>query len=234
MPDRLLEIGGFTPLTTIDFPGRLAAVVFCQGCPWRCRYCQNSHLIPRTADEPFDWGQVLAFLERRQGLLDGVVFSGGEPTLQKALPDAVRSVKAMGYQVGLHTAGPYPKRLEKVLPLVDWVGFDIKSLARDYAAITNAAGSGAKALTSARLVLESGVGCEFRTTVHPALLDGEDLLALARALADMGVEHYVLQECVTEHCLDGDLRGPVATRVLDSPLTETIALMFPDFSLRRA
>lgn len=234
MPDRRLEIGGFTPLTTIDFPGRLAAVVFCQGCPWRCRYCQNGHLIPRTANEPFDWQQILTFLERRQGLLDGVVFSGGEPTLQKALPDAVRSVRTMGYQVGLHTAGPYPKRLEKVLPLVDWVGFDIKSLASGYAAITNAAGSGAKALASARLVLESGVGCEFRTTVHPALLDGEGLLALAGALANMGVERYVLQECVTGHCLDGELQGPVATCVLDRPLTEAIGRMFPRFSVRHA
>ena len=89
-----LRVGGLTPLTTIDYPGELAAVVFCQGCPWRCRYCQNADLLPGRGRNELPWERVMELLERRRGLLDAVVFSGGEPTLQAALADAVKQVKA--------------------------------------------------------------------------------------------------------------------------------------------
>jgi pyruvate formate lyase activating enzyme len=229
-----LQIGGLTSMTTIDFPGRLAAVVFCQGCPWRCGYCQNAHLIPREAQTPVDWGEVLAFLERRRGLLDGVVFSGGEPTLQKGLPDAMRTVRAMGYEIGLHTAGPYPGRLAQVLPLVDWVGFDIKAPADDYEAVTGVPESATKALESASLLLESGVSYEFRTTVHPELLDTDSLRGLARDLAGMGVESYVLQECIYSHCLDESLRPPARTVSIPEALRTDLGRLFPQFSVRTA
>ncbi len=229
-----LEIGGFTPLTTIDFPGRLAAVVFCQGCPWRCRYCQNGHLIPRSAEDPVDWRRLVKFLEHRVGLLDGVVFSGGEPTLQASLPEAIRWVKSLGYQIGLHTAGPYPKRLQPVLPLVDWVGFDIKTLPGAYPAVTGVPASGDRVLESAKLVLENGVAHEFRTTVHPALTNLTTLRDLAGVLADMGVKHYVLQECISGHCLDENLRGAQASSIITPPLAEEIGARFPSFSVRHA
>ena len=89
-----LQVGGLVPLSTADYPDHLAAVVFCQGCPWRCPYCHNPHLLPRRSDAPIDWADVLAFLERRRGLLEAVVFSGGEPTLQPALADAIRSMES--------------------------------------------------------------------------------------------------------------------------------------------
>ena len=87
-----LRVGGITPLTTIDFPGKLAAVVFCQGCPWRCGYCHNPGLLDATQPGPLDWDDVLALLRQRHGLLDGVVFSGGEPLAQSGLPDALARV----------------------------------------------------------------------------------------------------------------------------------------------
>ena len=90
-----MRIGGLTPLTTIDYPGELAAVVFCQGCPWRCPYCHNPHLQPGTGSSSIAWPEVLGFLERRRGLLDAVVFSGGEPTLHKDLSLALASVRAI-------------------------------------------------------------------------------------------------------------------------------------------
>ena len=83
-----LRIGGFTPFTTTDYPGQLAAVVFCQGCPWRCAYCHNPHLLPVEGPESHAWPDLLRFLASRRGLLDAVVFSGGEPTLQGGLADA--------------------------------------------------------------------------------------------------------------------------------------------------
>ena len=196
-----LRIGGLTALSTTDWPGQLAAVVFCQGCPWRCAYCHNPHLLPpRQADREIAWPEVMAFLERRRGLLDAVVFSGGEPTLHPGLPAAMRAVKAMGYAIGLHTAGIYPRRLRAVLPLVDWVGMDIKAPFDDYERITGVAGSGMAARRSMELVMASGVAHEFRTTVHPSLLPPPQLLALAQELAGLGVRHYAVQEFRDRGC----------------------------------
>ncbi|WP_296755919.1 anaerobic ribonucleoside-triphosphate reductase activating protein, partial [Thiobacillus sp.] len=148
-----LRVGGLTPLSTTDWPGLLAAVVFCQGCPWRCGYCHNPDLIPPRGADEIPWEEVLAFLRRRQGLLDGVVFSGGEPTLQAALPDAMRAARGLGFKIGLHTGGMYPGRLAAVLPLVDWVGLDVKAPFADYAGITGVAESGTRARESLEQVL---------------------------------------------------------------------------------
>ncbi len=180
------------------------------------------------------WQALMRFLERRVGLLDGVVFSGGEPTLQADLPQAIQAVKSLGYEVGLHTAGPYPGRLSQVLPLLDWVGFDIKALPEAYAALTGVPASGKKAMASATLVLNSGIACEFRTTVHPALLDVTALRTLAAMLAGMGVQDYVLQECVSDHCLDPGLLHSRAESLLTRTFVGELSALFPRFSVRQA
>jgi pyruvate formate lyase activating enzyme len=203
--DHELHIGGFTPMTTLDYPGELAAVVFCQGCPWRCRYCHNSELIPRRSYTSIPWTEILGFLEQRRGLLDAVVFSGGEPTLQRALPDAIAQVKAQGYKVGLHTGGPYPERLQRILSLLDWVGLDIKALEENYAKVTGVKGSGAKAWTSARLLIDSGVAHDIRTTVHPTLTSRIEQERIRTRLHNLGTDRHRLQDCVVEHCLDPSL-----------------------------
>jgi pyruvate formate lyase activating enzyme len=190
-----LRIGGITPLTTIDFPGRLAAVLYGQGCPWRCGYCHNPELLDATTPATVPWPEVLTFLQSRQGLLDGVVFSGGEPTLQAALPAALAQVRALGFQTALHTGGMYPERLQALLPLLDWVGLDIKGPLHAYDAITRTPGSGAKAFASLRHLLASGVAHECRTTWHAGLFSVDELFALADTLADADVAHWALQEC---------------------------------------
>ena len=159
----MLRIGGLTPLSASDYPHKLAAVVFCQGCAWRCRYCHNPHLLGKRSTGEIPWASVVGFLQRRKGLLDAVVFSGGEPTLQACLPSAMQEVKALGYLVGLHTAGIVPRRLATVLPLVDWVSMDVKASWQEHAAITGVRGSGARARESYELILASGVACEFHT-----------------------------------------------------------------------
>lgn len=193
-----LRVGGLTPLTTIDFPGELAAVVYCQGCPWRCAYCHNGHLLPARGGHPIPWDRVLAFLGGRKGLLDAVVFSGGEPTLQSGLGAAMESVRGLGFKVGLHTAGPYPERLRRVLPLVDWVGLDVKALPDDYLEVTGVPGSGARAWASLDLVLGSGVSHEIRTTPMPGRDDPSDLERLSARLLDAGVLHHRIQTCHSE------------------------------------
>ncbi|WP_310446726.1 anaerobic ribonucleoside-triphosphate reductase activating protein [Thiobacillus sp.] len=201
----MLRVGGLTPLSASDWPGMLAAVVFCQGCPWRCGYCHNPGLIPARGENEIPWDDVLSFLRRRQGLLDGVVFSGGEPTLQPELADAMRAVRALGFKVGLHTGGAYPRRLAEVLPLVDWVGLDAKAAFADYARITGVPGSGVSALASLEQVLASGVAHEIRTTVHPALLSDADVVGLAGALSAHGVKRHVIQAFRSQGCADAAL-----------------------------
>jgi pyruvate formate lyase activating enzyme len=225
-------VGGVTPLTTIDYPGELAAVIFLQGCPWRCGYCQNKELLPRnSANNPVAWQEIIGLLDRRKGLLDAVVFSGGEPTVQAGLPTAIDQVKSMGYKVGLHTAGIYPERLERLLPLVDWVGMDIKSSKSDYQNITGVKGSGERAWKSAELLIASNVAYEFRTTVHPDMLSKEQISTLIHELADIGARHYVIQQCVTRHCLDKSRRIPTSESLAVEQLNE-LGFLIHDFSIR--
>lgn len=197
-----LRIGGLTPLTTVDYPGELAAVVFCQGCPWRCRYCHNLHLLPARAAAPIAWSEVRAFLLSRRGLLDALVFSGGEPTLQSALLAAMQEVKDLGFKVGLHTAGIYPQRLLRLLPVLDWVGLDIKALPADYPAITGVLGSGERAWGSLSVLLDAGVPLQVRTTALPGRNRPEDLALLGAHLSALGVRDHRIQTCRTEHVLD--------------------------------
>lgn len=230
----MLRIGGLTPLSTSDWPGMLAAVVFCQGCPWRCGYCHNPDLITPRSDSEIPWAEVLAFLRRRQGLLDGVVFSGGEPTLQAGLVDAMREVRTLGFKIGLHTGGAYPQHLAAVLPLVDWVGLDVKAGFADYARITGVPGSGERALAGLQQVLESGVAYEVRTTVHPTLLNDGAVTDLARDLAARGVKHYVIQAFRSQGCQD-DFLNQHATRTQPLPaVCAAVADLFEDFTVRAA
>lgn len=190
-----LRIGGLARLSTCDWPGELVATVFCQGCPWDCFYCHNPHLLPVKGEGELSWPEVEDFLDTRRGLLDGVVFSGGEPTLQAALPAAIRTVRAKGFRIGLHTGGPFPDRLAAVLPLVDWVGFDVKAPFDRYETITGVSGSGEKARRSLGYLLESVVAYDVRTTVDPKLLDGAAMDRLRSELSSLGVRHHRVQAC---------------------------------------
>ena len=149
-----LAIAGLVPLSTVDWPGKLAAVVFLQGCPLACPYCQNEAILDPKVPGAVPWSQVEALLARRAGLLDGVVLTGGEALRQAGVVDAARRVREMGFGVGLHTAGAYPRALVKTLPHTDWVGIDVKAMPDDYAAATGF-GAGAKAWQSLDAVLEA-------------------------------------------------------------------------------
>lgn len=149
-----LAIAGLVPLSTVDWPGKLAAVVFLQGCPLACPYCQNEAILDPKVPGAVPWSQVEALLARRVGLLDGVVLTGGEALRQAGVVDAARRVREMGFGVGLHTAGAYPRALAKILPHTDWVGIDVKAMPDDYAAATGF-GAGAKAWQSLDAVLKA-------------------------------------------------------------------------------
>jgi anaerobic ribonucleoside-triphosphate reductase activating protein len=238
---RELRVGGLTPFTTVDYPGQLAAVVFVQGCPWRCGYCHNPHLQRRPAAAELaaagipGWAGLRPWLQRRAGLIDAVVFSGGEPTADPALPQAMAEVRALGLRVGLHTAGMLPQRLQAVLALADWVGLDIKAPLADAALhdrITGVPGSAVPVRRSLAALQASGVDFECRTTAHPALLDDAALRALADELAGAGVGRWALQICRSVGSTAA--LGPVGA---DYPLPATQAWLqsaCAGFTLRRA
>jgi pyruvate formate lyase activating enzyme len=221
------------PFTTTDYPGKLAAVLFLQGCPWRCGYCHNPHLHATRGEREHDWTHALRWIERRRGLLDAIVFSGGEPTAQPALATAMRAVRLMGFAVGLHSSGAFPRRLAAVLPNVDWIGFDLKAPHGEYPALTGKVGSGAAAYASLDAVLASGVRHEIRTTVHPALTTPAALVAMADALAVRGVTDWVLQPframgCATESLVSSATAG----EALDPALLARLARRIPFISVR--
>ena len=176
-----LQIAGLVPLSSVDWPGRLVATVFCQGCPWSCTYCHNTAILDPRTPGAVPWTQLEQLLTRRHGLLDGVVFSGGEATLQHALVPAARRVREAGFGVGLHTGGAYPTRMRTLLgldaadspigePLVDWVGFDVKASPAGYAALVGRDGAETKVQRSLSMLLAAGVDHELRMTLTPALL----------------------------------------------------------------
>jgi anaerobic ribonucleoside-triphosphate reductase activating protein len=229
------------PFAAGDYPGQLAAVVFVQGCPWRCAYCHNPHLQCARSEAELaaagvpTWRAMRPWLRRRAGLIDAVVFSGGEPTADPALPQAMAEVRALGLRVGLHTAGAFPQRLEALLPHTDWVGLDIKAPLADapaYERITGAAGAAVPVRRSLAALQASGVANECRTTAHPALLDDAALLALAGELAAAGVANWALQICRSVGA--STALAPVGA---DYPQPATLARlqsMFAGFTLRRA
>lgn len=219
------------PLTTLDFPDHLACVLFCQGCGWRCRYCHNPQLIPSCGAEERSWQDVLGFLEQRVGLLEAVVFSGGEPTLQLALPDAIAQVRSMGFKVGLHSAGIKPRLFRQVLPLVDWVGFDVKALLEHSTLITGVEGSGKANWKSLEHLLESEVAHECRTTVHWQLFDADRLWDMAQRLRALGVERFAVQCVRTSRMLDETLTDSHPPYD-QQKLWDRMGTLFPTFVLR--
>jgi pyruvate formate lyase activating enzyme len=197
-------VGGLTPLSTADWPERLAAVVFCQGCAWNCPYCHNAALR-RFGPGERPWPEVLAWLNTRRGLLDAVVFSGGEPLLQPGLAEAMRQVRGLGFEIGLHTGGMPPQALERALPLTDWIGLDVKAPRAAYERITGVPKSADAVWTSLALLRESGVAFELRTTWHPAFLSEDELLELAGEITASGALLWAIQAFQPEGCADAAL-----------------------------
>ena len=191
-----LNIGGITPFTTIDFPDHLSAVLFCQGCSWRCRYCHNPHLLPIQQKGAHVWADIISWLKTRKGLLEGVVISGGEPLIQRHLVASVDQLRKMGFAIAIHTSGVAPQRFNEVLPLVDWIGFDIKAPFDEYAAITAAGDrSGDEAKTSLMALLASGKPYELRCTLDPDYFTPARAAKMATQLVELGANHLIVQEC---------------------------------------
>lgn len=188
-------IGGIENFSLVDFPGRIAAVLFLKGCPWRCPFCYNTHLQKHDGKSDYDWENVKNFLKKRKGMLDAVVFSGGEPLMQKGVKQAIKDVKDMGYIIAVHTCGCYPEALKEVLPYVDWIGLDVKAPfeKEHYKKAVGGIDSLDKISQSLDIIVESGIEFEARTTCDPRILSVDDIYEIAKFLKSKGVKNYNLQ-----------------------------------------
>ena len=233
-----MNIGGLLPFTMIDFPGKLSAVVFTQGCPLRCPYCHNPELQTPAVQTDVSWGQVIELLEKRQNLLDGVVFSGGEPLLQPDIKDAIEQVRTLGFSVALHTSGVYPDKLDDILHLIDWIGLDIKAPFDKYEQASGTSSNfemGKRAETSLDLILKAGKALEVRTTTDPRIVSKTDILRLAKILSNKGVQTYALQEY---RPLNNDLLAEPTPEEIksfynDVDFEKQLKSLFVDFILRK-
>ena len=197
---------GFQKLTLLDFPQKTAAIVFTKGCNFRCPFCHNASLVTGTAFEEFSEDEVLVYLNKRKGLLDGLSITGGEPLMQEGLADFIRKVKALGYAVKLDTNGTYPERLKALLDegFLDYVAMDIKNSEKEYlhtAGVTNTALL-ERVKESVAILKASGVTHEFRTTLVKGLHNEESILGAASLVC--GAERYYLQRFTDS----GDLIAP--------------------------
>ena len=189
-----LSVAGFVPYSSCDWPGKLAATLFLQGCPWACTYCHNPSLQNPRQHGAIRWSKIAETLRRRQGMLDGVVFSGGEPTQQLALKDGVKAVRDLGFLAAIHTAGAYPERLREILPMLTWVGFDIKATPEGYGKVAGVEAAGGKAWKSLTYVQRAGVDYEVRVSVDPTVHTTADIEAIADELTQRGARPPILQE----------------------------------------
>ena len=191
-----MQLGGLQKLTLLDFPGRLACTAFTVGCNFRCPWCHNGSLVRRTA-ETFDASELLAFLRKRRGVLDGVCISGGEPLLHDTLADTLRAVKDLGYAVKLDTNGSFPDRLRQLVEdgLVDYVAMDVKNCREHYGVTAGVPDLDVSPIVeSVSYLLSEPVEFEFRTTVVGQFHNRENMEALARWIA--GAKRYFLQSFV--------------------------------------
>lgn len=190
-----MKIHGFNTLTLLDYPGKVGATLFLGGCNLRCPFCQNGNLVLRPQEEPWiPEEEVLAFLKKRQGILDGVCISGGEPTLHAELPELAGKIKALGYQIKLDTNGTRPDIIRELQKegLIDYVAMDIKSSRQNYSKVSGCASLPMDAIRESVELLRSGkMEYEFRTTVVRELHDAEDFRDIAGWLS--GCRAYYLQ-----------------------------------------
>ena len=192
-----VKISGLLKFSMIDFPGSISAIVFTQGCNLHCAYCHNPELIPPAQDEnnAIPEEDILDYLSLRKKALDGLVITGGEPTLQPDLEQFVRKVKDMGYLVKLDTNGTNPAVLKRLIDdkLLDFIAMDIKAPFDKYEAICGKTNLDA-VKQSMSLIISSGVNYQFRTTYYKEALNDGDIETIKAMLPDQN--KFKLQECL--------------------------------------
>ncbi len=230
----LFKVGGFQKFTLIDFPGRPACIVFTQGCNFRCGYCYNVELVlPDRFGPAIPIEELFSFLKERKNLLEGIVITGGEPTVQKGIEDFVERVRDMGYAIKLDTNGSLPHILRRLLKrgLVDYIAMDVKAPLEKYEEVCGVKIDVSRIVESIDLIKSSGVDYEFRTTVVREQLSREDIMKIAELLK--GSKRYYLQRFIPGKTLDPSFSQK--TTYLDeefSSMVDNIKEYFQECSFR--
>ena len=198
-----MQIGGLQKTSLIDYPDKLAAIVFTAGCNFRCGFCYNPELVTQIDKKSLvSEKDIIEFLEKRKKVLDGVVITGGEPTMHKDLPKFIRKIKKMGYLVKLDTNGTNPKMLSKLIKdkLIDYIAMDIKGSLRRYMGIVKVKVDTKSIKESIEIIMGSGLPYEFRSTILPKLYKKQDLERMAKLV--QGADKYYLQKFRAEEKLN--------------------------------
>lgn len=197
-------IAGLQKTTFIDFPEKIACIVFTQGCNFRCGYCHNPELF-ENKEPTLSVSAFFEFLNKRKGKLDGVVITGGEPTLQKDLKEFVKQIKDLGFAVKLDTNGTNPEILKELIHenLLDYIAMDIKAPLEKYKNIVNVDFDTKKIKNSIDFIMSCGIDYEFRTTVLKSQLSLEDFEEIGNLIKR--AKKYYLQEFIPSKILDNNL-----------------------------
>jgi pyruvate formate lyase activating enzyme len=198
-----MQIGSMQRFSLIDYPGKICAIVFTQGCNFRCPYCHNPELVnPKEFGESVAHDEIFSFLERRRGKLDAVSITGGEPTIQEDLVGFIKKIKDLGYLVKIDTNGSMPEILEKLMgeDLLDSIAMDVKAPLDKYKKTVGASSDTRSIEESIRLIMNSGIDYEFRTTIVKSLLDEKDIKKIGKVIE--GADRYVLQKFVPSKTLN--------------------------------
>lgn len=218
-----MNISGIQKLTLLDFPGKLACTVFTSGCNFRCPFCHNASLVLPGMSEHIDESEVFSFLKKREGILEGVCITGGEPCLQSDLESFIEKVKALGFSVKLDTNGSFPEKLSALLEkgLLDYVAMDIKTSPERYAEVTGVTNKSffENVKKSVELLKECGIPHEFRTTTAKEFQKAEDFLKIGQWLR--GEKRYFIQQYESS----GELVGKEMTPYEKAELEEFKKLM---------
>jgi len=216
-----MKIKGLLKTSIIEYPGKVATVVFVGGCNFRCPYCHNRDLVLRPESLPdIEVGEVLRLLAERQGFVDGVVITGGEPMLQANLADFIRELKALELAVKLDTNGCCPQALRRLLQerMLDYVAMDVKGPLEKYSLVTGRRIDAKQIEDSIQLLLSSEIEYEFRTTVVPQVVTVRDVEAIAESIA--GAHQYFLQQFRSSCTLDPQF---AKTAPYPAPMLEKMA-----------
>jgi len=204
-----MKIKGFIKTTFIEYPGKIASMIFLPNCNFRCSFCFNPELIDDNEKiKDVDEKEVFDFLEKQKKWIDALVISGGEPTLDKDLPEFIKKIKKMGFLVRIYTNGSNPEMLKQLIDekLIDSIAMDIKAplTEESYEAITNVKDMLEKVRKSISLIMNSGLEYEFRTTVVPGLHSENDIEEIAKYIKNAKL--FVLQKFLPENALDSKLK----------------------------
>ena len=229
-----MNIRGFQKFTLVDFPGRMACVVFVGECNFRCGYCHNPCLVFDPESQPLiSEDEIVSFLERRRGKLDGVVVSGGEPSLRNGLEEFMTKVKRQGFLVKLDTNGSNPERVISAHRdgLIDALGIDYKAPSYKYNEIANCCTKdlSSKVRRLIKYAVENDIFIDVRTTVHQRLLSREDLSDMRAELSGLGLKIWTLQQFNPVEVIDDELL--TAVTYSDTELVD-VASKLPDTRVR--